>query len=124
MTLTKPNPSPPRRRGAAIVCIAILVLAAVAYIGWKYRSARVGGTAAAPAAATQSFQFQRFGFWWGAVPEEVRSLTRDTGAYSNIEPHDYVGAQCPEQVRQVPRERVVVIDEEDHLASPAAANPS
>src|SRR5438094_927691 len=97
MTAIEPKPSSPRRR-TALILLAAVALAAAAYAGWKYRPAHVAGTGGlAPrrpqAADARFFPFRRFGFWWGSVPEEVRALTRDTGAYSNIEPRDYVGAQ-------------------------------
>lgn len=94
MTAKRPNSSPRRRWVLTLVSAAI---AGVAIAGWRYRPGQAVGTSATSVAANapdaRFFPFQRFGFWWGSVPEDVRAYTRDTGTYSNIEPDDYVGAQ-------------------------------
>src|SRR5256714_7286421 len=38
-----------------------------------------------------------------------------------VSPHDHLGAERPEQVREVVRERVVVVDEQDHAAGASSA---
>jgi hypothetical protein len=98
MDLKRKDSLLPRQRRFILGVLAIVAVAGgLGYVGWKLKSGPVAEpiTTLQPASFERSrfFPFQRFGLWWGDVPEEIHAYVRDTGPYSNIEPSDYVGAE-------------------------------
>lgn len=88
---------PARVQLMLLVPVAALFLAAAGFVAWRRATVSPPPSppeeTAAPASAKPRYvAFDRFGFWWGDVPELVRANSSPTGTFSNIEPQDYAGA--------------------------------
>ena len=103
---TGPKRPKPEEKGRlvhlGILVVLFGILGTLIYVYYNQRKMQVsaiGGPVAilsndAPGEAEgRLYKFDRFGFLWGKVPKRTYEFAKDTGAYSNIEPEDYLGSE-------------------------------
>src|SRR5205807_7440470 len=81
--------------------LIVLCLATAGYFGFRYAAGVKKEILAAQEAAFAKQRligpYEKFSLVWGSVPQPPGSANSAAGAYSNIEPQDYVGAEkCAE----------------------------